>query len=157
MVLFFYSQHMESGEEVTGKHNAAWPADSRNVFLSTLFTRQSDMTNAFGPGAPNQYLIWTMLVNYDMHHREVLGYYPGLEGASGARSHAYPDEGVSGETGYVAFYRLYVRGLVAERSDMRVGSVPPAVPDEADIYTGIFETMRRGFTLPPYQPATCVR
>jgi hypothetical protein len=157
MVLFFYSQHKASGEEVTEAHNASWFSDGRNVFLSTLFTRQSDMTNAFGPGAPNQYLIWSILGNCDIHHREVLGYYPGLEGASGARSHAYPDEGVSGETGYVAFYRLYVRGLVAERSDMRVGSMPPAVPDEADIYTGIFETMRRGLTLPPYQPADCIR
>jgi hypothetical protein len=157
MVLFFYSQHKASGEKVTGEHNAAWPAESRHVFLSTLFTRQSDMTNAFGPGAPNQYLIWSMLYNFDGCHRDVRGYYPGLEGASGARSHAYPDEGVSGETGYVAFYRLYVRGLVAERSDMRVGSMPPAVPSEADIFTGIFETMRRGVALPPYQPTACVR
>ena len=114
------------------------------------------MTNAFGPGAPNQYLVYSMLVNYDVYQREARGYYSGLEGATGATLHGFPDESVSGETGYVAFYRLWARGLVAERSDMRVGSAPSAVPSEADIYTGIFETMRRGFTPPPYLPAACV-
>lgn len=66
----------------------------------------------------------------------------GFDTLHGAEVHGYPNEGDSGATDFVNYYRMWMRGQVAELDGMHHGLNWPSIPAPGDLYVGVFKTLR---------------
>lgn len=96
------------------------------------------------PTGPNPALLHEALHNYEGYNQGARHYYNGADGMHGDDEHGYYS-GDGGELDFALYQRLYMRNQVAELVSTRVG-VPVSAPSpRADLWVGVFDTMRRGY------------
>jgi hypothetical protein len=148
IVLYFWNSYDDSG--------AGLPADTSGyggggqVWLNTSWTRRTDWPHT----GPNPALLHEVLHNYEQYNHGVLRNYNGIAQLHGATQHGYPD-GAGGELDFARWMRVYTRGQVGERVTTRETdslSTPIANPD---LYNGVFDTIRRGYSPSPWDPPIC--
>lgn len=113
------------------------------IWFNTLFA------GIYGdPTGPNPALLHEALHNYESHNEQALHFYLGADGLHGDDEHGYYS-GDGYELDFALFQRLYMRNQVAELSSMRVNQpvVLPSSP-RADLWVGVFDTLRRGYSPP---------
>lgn len=138
IIIYFFSKYTASGAVVTDPP-CCWWGTGQAIWFPNHGTR-----NGESPNDPNVYLLHESLHDYESYNNWRLGLYNGAEGAHGADEHGYP-EGEGGEPDFLKFYRALMRNQVVEVNTMRNGlawSGPR--PTTADMWVGVFDTMRRG-------------
>jgi hypothetical protein len=96
------------------------------------------------PTGPNPALLHESLHNYEGYNSGNLHFYNGAEGMHGDDEHGY-HSGSNGELDFAQYQRLYMRNQVAEVDSTRVGVPVSEPPPRADLWVGVFDTMRRGY------------
>ena len=139
IVCYYFSQHRADGSPVANASGYAW-GTYRYISINTTMTRgrQNDR--------PNEFLLHESLHNYEADNAWNYHVYNGAGGVHGGGTHGYQSEKNSGETDFVKFYRLLIRGQIADLAGMRPGTDWPSIPTTADLWTGIFPVIRHGFT-----------
>lgn len=136
MIVFLYSTHKADGSGVDNAPCCAWAGGS-HIMYQTAWLR--DFT---APGEPGEALYHESLHVYDWYTKSRRHAYTGVDSVHGAEIHGYA-HGV-GAPGWQNYYRDLARGQVAELNTMRLGDVTSGIPDYADLYVGVFDTMRFG-------------
>jgi hypothetical protein len=139
IVCYYFSQHRADGSPVNNASGYAW-GTFRYISINTTMTR--GRVN----DSPNPYFLHESLHNYEADNDWNYHVYNGVGGVHGAGTHGYRSEENAGETDFVKFYRLLIRGQVADLAGMRAGTDWPSVPTTADLWTGLFPVIRHGFT-----------
>lgn len=94
---------------------------------------------------PNPALLHEALHNYEGYNEQSLHLYLGADGMHGAEEHGYYT-GDNDELDFALYQRLYLRNQVAELDSTRVDVLAAAPSPEADLWVGVFDTMRRGYS-----------
>jgi hypothetical protein len=84
------------------------------------------------------------LHNYEQYNQFNLHFYNGVQGMHGDNEHGYYS-GDNEELDFALYQRVYIRGQVAELSSMRADVSVPAPAERADLWVGVFDTIRRGY------------
>lgn len=140
MIMFLYSSHQADGSRVDNPPGAIW-AGGQHISYDTGWLR------AIPLGQPSEGLYHEALHVYEWYNASLHGFYNGVDGLHGAEEHGYVAQ-QNGEGDWLAFYRPYVRNQVAEVATMRIGEVPDSIPQDPDLFVGLFDTMRYGTDAP---------
>jgi hypothetical protein len=116
---------------------AAWGGGG-TLWINPFWTRRWD------PVGPNPALLHEALHNYEGYNQFNLHFYDGVQGMHGDSEHGYYD-GDNGELDFALYQRVYMRGQVAELDTTRPNVNVPAPSPLADLWVGVFDTMRRGY------------
>jgi hypothetical protein len=109
------------------------------IWFNTAFA------GAYGdPTGPNPALLHEALHNYEGYNERSLHFYLGAEGMHGGDEHGY-FSGDNGELDFALYQRLFMRNQVAEVDSTRVGVSAASPSPQADLWVGVFDTMRRGY------------
>lgn len=110
------------------------------IWFNTLFV------GIYGePTGPNPALLHEALHNYEGYNERDLHFYLGADGLHGGDEHGYYS-GDGGELDFALFQRLYMRNQIAEASSTRLNEPVSFPPPEADLWVGVFDTLRRGYS-----------
>jgi hypothetical protein len=101
-------------------------------------------TGLWEPDGPNPALLHEALHNYEQYNQFNLHFYNGVQGMHGDNEHGYYS-GDNEELDFALYQRVYIRGQVAELSSMRADVSVPAPAERADLWVGVFDTIRRGY------------
>lgn len=145
IVLLYYNCFDESGDALRGTYDgevvdfsaSAWGGGG-TIWVNPYWTRRWE------PVGPNPALLHEALHNYEGYNQFNLHFYNGVQGMHGDGEHGYFD-GSNGELDFAQYQRLYMRGQVAELNTTRPDVTIPAPPPRADLWVGVFDTMRRGY------------
>lgn len=141
ILIFLYSSYHADGTNVAHEPCAIW-AGGREISYYNGWMR------SIPRGAPSEGLLHESLHSYEWYNGWQRGYYNGVDGLHGAEEHGYTvDQG--GESGWLAWYRAFSRNQVAELDNMRNDVVWPSIPTTADLYVGVFDTLRYGTSSVP--------
>lgn len=136
IIIFYYSTHHADDTIVNNQPCCIW-AGGQEISYNTSWVRNA----AFG--TPSEGLYHESLHSYEWYNGWRQQAYNGADGLHGAEEHGYTyNQG--GEADWLAWYRDFARGIAAETNDMRGGVIWPSIPSEADLYVGVFDTMRYG-------------
>lgn len=93
---------------------------------------------------PSELIVHEMLHQYENVQNRRIYTYVGAEGVHGAEEHGFDDSGVDG---WSTWYKLFMRGQVAEISSMRGGQNHLPVPvGSPEYFVGSFNSIMHGFT-----------
>jgi hypothetical protein len=139
IVLFLYSAHTATGEPVADNPCCFW-ALGQSIMIGSHLTRNWPASD------PNYFLLHEALHSYESYNEWHLGRYSGVLGVHGAEAHGYRF-GRDGDVDLVPYYRLFMRGQIAEP---RKSPLTPSGSNSlsADLFVGIFDTMRKGMKWP---------
>jgi hypothetical protein len=145
ITVYFISNHRADGTVIDEAYGSVFAMagipDCRVVFT----TEYSRGFEGDGIVSPNFFALHELLHCFEGRNDGYFKYYNGLDGLHGADSHGFPN-GHGGEIDFLYFYRLYMRGQVAETADMRAGQKYPSLfPTTANTWVGIFPAVRRGY------------
>jgi hypothetical protein len=151
IVLLYYNCFDANGNVPRGEFEgrivdfsaAAWGGGG-TLWINPFWTRRWD------PVGPNPALLHEALHNYEGYNQFNLHFYNGVQGMHGDGEHGYRD-GDNGELDFALYQRVYMRGQVAELNTTRPDVNVPAPSPRADLWVGVFDTMRRGYD--PLGPA----
>jgi hypothetical protein len=136
-IIYLYSELTADGQPVQHQPCCFWGTGQMVAF-------QNGQLRGGSASEPNVFLLHEMLHDFESFQTTRLGFYDGLAGAHGAELHGYP-RGADGDVDYLAFYRAFMRGQVAEVAAMREDTAwTGARPTAADAWVGVFESMRQG-------------
>ncbi len=96
------------------------------------------------PTGPNPALLHESLHNYEGYNEGRTHFYNGADGMHGDDEHGYRS-GDGGELDFALYQRLFMRNQVAELNTTRVGLPVSSPPPRADLWVGVFDTMRGGY------------
>lgn len=147
IVLLYYDLLDEDGSLLSGVVNGERVevagialGGGGTIWFNTLFA------GAYGdPTGPNPALLHEALHNYEGHNERALHFYLGADGLHGGDEHGYYS-GDGGELDFALFQRLYMRNQIAEVGSTRVNEPAPLPPPQADLWVGVFDTLRRGYS-----------
>lgn len=134
-IIYYFSKYTATGQVVANDPCCWWGTGQMVAFPN------HGMRDGASPNQPNVYLLHEMLHDYEAYNHGRLSFYNGAGGLHGANYHGYYG-GDNGEPDFLQYYRLFMRNQVAEINTMRNG-VPASVPQTADLWVGVFDTMRR--------------
>ena len=137
IIVYYYSDYTATGAPVVNTPCCFWGI-GQSIWFSNGGMRDADAS----PDSPNIYLLHESLHDYESYNEWRLGIYNGVDGTHGATIHGYV-RGENGEPDFAKFYRDLMRNQVAEINTMRSGVDSPR-PTSADLWVGVFDTMRRG-------------
>jgi len=145
IVLLYYNCFDENGNVLRGTYNgavvdfsaSAWGGGG-TIWINPFWTRRWE------PTGPNPALLHEALHNYEGYNQFNLHFYNGVQGMHGDGEHGYFD-GSNGELDFAQYQRLYMRGQVAELNTTRPDVNVPAPSPRADLWVGVFDTIRRGY------------
>lgn len=138
IIIYFFSKYTASGAEVANPP-CCWWGIGQAIWFPNHGTR-----NGESPNDPNVYLLHESLHDYESYNDWRLHFYNGADGTHGADEHGYPP-GDGGEPDFLTYYRAFMRNQVAEVNTMRAGTAwIGSRPTNADLWVGVFDTMRRG-------------
>jgi hypothetical protein len=135
-IVFYFSQQRADGTDVVDPIGFVFALGRQYVGFQSSYTR------IVAPGLPSPYILHEFMHNHEAYNFDVLGLYNGIAGLHGGGQHGYQSEGSSGETDFVKFYRRYLRSQIAELDGMNVDTQWPSIPTSADIWVGLFQTVR---------------
>jgi hypothetical protein len=137
-VIFFYSRFTAAGDGVANGPCCFWGGGQQIIFMN-------QMTRGGWPDDfQNFYLLHEALHGYESHNDGRLHFYDGADGLHGAEEHGYHG-GDHGEADFLQWQRLFIRNQVSELRTMRAGvDFASAPPTSADLWVGVFDTVRRG-------------
>jgi hypothetical protein len=135
-IVFYYSQQRADGTDVVDPIGFVFALGRQYVGFQASYTR------IVAPGLPSPYILHEFMHNHEAYNFDVLGLYNGIAGLHGAGQHGYQGEGSSGETDFVKFYRRYLRSQIAELDGMNIDTQWPSIPTTADMWLGLFQTVR---------------
>ena len=137
-IVVFFSQQRADGTNVADEYGAVFALGRQLVGYQASYTRLN------GPNQPSPYFLHECLHNHEAYNADVLHLYNGAGGLHGANQHGYYHEGSNGETDFLKFYRPFMRGQLQELDSYRPNVNQPNPPPEgtADMYTGVFQTLR---------------
>jgi len=136
IIVYYYSVYTASGALVTNSPCCYW-----GLGQSIWFSNNGMRDQGVSPNSPNIYLLHESLHDYESYNDWRLRFYNGAEGTHGATIHGYL-RGENSEPDFAKFYRELMRNQVAEVNTMR-GGVDSPRPTNADLWVGVFDTMRR--------------
>jgi hypothetical protein len=99
-------------------------------------------------------LLHEVLHNYEQYNAGVLHDYNGIQELHGATQHGYPVN-AGGELDFARWQRTYIRGQVGELVTTRQSVDIPAPVTNPDLWVGVFDTVRRGYSPNPWTPPSC--
>jgi hypothetical protein len=146
MLVFLYSSHRADGSDVAHVPCAIWAGGQEISYYSGWL-------RSVPYGAPSEGLFHESLHSYEWFNGWRRGYYGGVDGLHGAEEHGYK-ENQNGHSGWLDWYRAFVRNQAAELTTMRQGVEWPSVPTTADVYVGVFDALRYGTGATPATVAT---
>jgi hypothetical protein len=136
IIIYYYSEFTATGARVENAPCCFW-----GIGQSIWFSNGGMRDAGASPNSPNIYLLHESLHDYESYNEWRLGFYLGADGTHGATTHGYV-HGENGEPDFAKFYRDLMRNQVAEVNTMR-GGVDSPRPRSADLWVGVFDTMRR--------------
>ncbi|HKO47925.1 MAG TPA: hypothetical protein VJV79_09390 [Polyangiaceae bacterium] len=148
IVVYLWNLYDDSGAEF-GADASAYGGGGQ-VWMNTYWTRRTDWPHT----GPNPALLHEVLHNYEQYNAGVLRNYNGIQELHGGTQHGYYVN-AGGELDFARWMRAYIRGQVAELVTMRQSVNWPAPPTNADLWVGVFATVRRGYSPSPWTPPTC--
>jgi hypothetical protein len=148
IVVYFWNVYDDSGAGLGA--DASGYGGGGQVWLNTLWTRRTDWPHT----GPNPALLHEVLHNYEQYNAGVLRNYNGIQELHGARQHGYPD-GAGGELDFARWMRTYIRGQVGEVAATRESDNLSAPLPAPDLWNGVFQTIRRGYSPAPWGPPSC--
>lgn len=145
IVVLFYNVFDSNGDVLSGIVNgerqvfnaSAWGGGG-TVWIHSLWAR------LWEPTGPNPALLHEVLHNYEGYNHFNLHFYNGVRALHGSNEHGYHG-GDNGELDFALWQRVYMRNQVAELAGMRQDTNLPAPSPAADLWVGVFDTMRRGY------------
>ncbi|HLV66022.1 MAG TPA: hypothetical protein VKY73_09415 [Polyangiaceae bacterium] len=138
IIIYFFSKFTASGAPVANDPCCWWGINQLIAFPNHL-TRDPNWPET----RPNFYLLHESLHDYESYNQWRLFFYNGADGTHGGGTHGYPGGG-NGEEDFLFFYRRFMRNQVAELNTMRGGVDFGSQPaTSADLWVGVFDTMRR--------------
>lgn len=138
MVVCLYSSFAADGSFIEG--GSIWAGDQR-IAYHTAWMRD------LAQGEPSEGFYHETLHIYESYNNSVHGTYAGIEGLHGAEEHGYV-RFQNGEGDWLAFYRPFARGQVKELASMSADVDLTEVPDDVDLFIGVFDAMRHGTSAP---------
>jgi hypothetical protein len=147
IVLLYYDVFDDDGSVLRGVVNgssvdfnaSAWGGGGLLWFNTLWVSTYGD------PTGPNPALLHEALHNYEGYNEGRAHFYNGTDGMHGDDEHGHYS-GDGGELDFALYQRLYMRNQVAELASTRVG-VPVSSPSpRADLWVGVFDTMRGGYS-----------
>jgi hypothetical protein len=135
-IVIYFSQYKADGSYVDDHYGSVFALGRQLVGYLSEYARFRTASQ------PSPYFLHECLHNHEAYNVDVLHEWNGINGLHGAEQHGYYSENDSGETDYVKFYRLWMRGQVAELDDMRPDVKWPSIPTTSDAYVGVFKTLR---------------
>jgi hypothetical protein len=135
-VVVYFSQEKADGTSVTDPLGFVWASGHQLLGFQRSYAR------GVAANAPNPYFLHETLHHLDGYNGDVLHLYTGIGGLHGANLHGYYSEGSSGETDFLAYYRVFIRGQLAELDGFRLNINWPSIPTTSDLYSGVFRTLR---------------
>jgi len=133
-IVFYFSQQRADGTDVQDPIGTVFAVGRQYIGFQASYAR------LVGANQPNPYFLHETLHNNEAYESDILHEYNGVAGLHGANQHGYYTEGTSGETDFLRFYRVYIRGQLAELDGFRPDVNWPSVPATADLYVGVFDT-----------------
>ncbi|HEY8942728.1 MAG TPA: hypothetical protein VIM73_00645, partial [Polyangiaceae bacterium] len=143
IIEFIYSNHRADGSWVEHPACCYW-GGGQVISMTTTSTRYQPAN------APNVWLLHETLHSYESYNAWILREYNGIWATHGAEKHGYWGGG-NGEFDFIWYYRHFMRGQVHEivgMNDLQGIFPPPPPPSNADVYIGVFPTMRKGVAWP---------
>jgi hypothetical protein len=134
-IVFMVPQFRADGTKVQNHLEFLAAPTRQNVIYTTEYLNQV-------ANQPNAFLFHETLHNHEFYNDSLLHEWNGIDAIHGAETHGYPNEFGSGATDFVNFYRMWLRGQVAETADMRPGVKRTGVPATGALYVGAFKTLR---------------
>ena len=157
IIVLFYNVFDASGQLLNGivdgerrEFNASAWGGGGTVWIHSLWAR------LWEPTGPNPALLHEVLHNYEGYNQFTLHYYNGVRALHGAHEHGYHN-GDNGELDFALWQRHYMRNQVAELTGMRQDTSRPAPSPTADLWVGVFDTMRRGYEPLAHAPTRVAR
>lgn len=148
IVVYFWNLYTDSGAEFGA--DASGYGGGGQVWLNTYWTRRTDWPHS----GPNPALLHEVLHNYEQYNAGVLRNYNGIQELHGATQHGYPVNS-GGELDFARWMRAYIRGQVGELVTTRESSNLTAPVTNPDLWVGVFDTVRRGYSPNPWTPPFC--
>src|SRR4051812_43418174 len=112
-IIVYFSQFRADGSYVDDHYGSVFAPGRQLVGYQSEYARFRTASQ------PSPWLLHEFLHNHENYNESVLHQWNGIGGLHGAEQHGYYSENDSGETDYVKFYRLWMRGQVAELDGMR--------------------------------------
>lgn len=135
-IVVYFSQYKADGSYVSDHYGSVFALGRQLVGYLSEYARFRTASQ------PSPWFLHECLHNHEAYNDWVLHEWNGVGGLHGAEQHGYYSENNSGETDYVKFYRLWMRGQVAELDGMRPDVKWPSVPVSSDLNVGVFKTLR---------------
>jgi hypothetical protein len=148
IVVYLWNLYDDNGAEF-GADASAYGGGGQ-VWMNTYWTRRTDWPHT----GPNPALLHEVLHNYEQYNAGVLRNYNGIQELHGAHQHGYYVD-AGGELDFARWQRVYIRGQVGELVTMRQSVNWPAPVTNADLWVGVFDTVRRGYSPSPWTPPFC--
>ena len=135
-IVIYFSQYKADGSYVDDHYGSVFAPGRQLVGYLSEYARFRTASQ------PSPWFLHECLHNHEAYGDSVLHQWNGIGGLHGGEQHGYYSEKDSGETDYVKFYRLWMRGQVAELDGMRPDVKWPSIPTSSDLYVGVFKTLR---------------
>ncbi len=148
IVVYLWNLYDDNGAEF-GADASAYGGGGQ-VWMNTYWTRRGDWPHT----GPNPAFLHEVLHNYEQYNAGVLRNYNGIQELHGATQHGYYVD-AGGELDFARWQRAYIRGQVGELVSMRESVNWPAPVPSADLWVGVFDTVRRGYPPSPWSPPVC--
>ncbi|MGC4087869.1 MAG: hypothetical protein QM756_08230 [Polyangiaceae bacterium] len=135
-IVVYFSQQRANGTDVADPYGAVFALGRQLIGFQRSYSVGTSSTT------PNPYFLHESLHNQEAYNADILHNYNGVSGLHGANQHGYYDEGSSGETDFIKYYRAFMRGTLADLDSFRPNVNYPSIPTTSDMYTGVFQTLR---------------
>jgi hypothetical protein len=148
IVVYFWNLYDDNGVGLGA--DASGYGGGGQVWLNTYWTRRADWPHT----GPNPALLHEVLHNYEQYNAGFLRNYNGIQELHGATQHGYPD-GAGGELDFARWMRIYIRGQAGELATTRQSDSLFAPIPNPELWNGVFDTVRRGYSPSPWGPPIC--
>jgi hypothetical protein len=135
-IIVYFSQQRADGTDVADAYGSVFALGRQ------LIGFQRSYAAGTAPSTPNPYFFHETLHHLEWYSENILHLYTGAAGLHGANQHGYYSEESSGESDFLRFYRVFVRGQLAELDAFRPDLSYPSIPSTSDLYTGVFQALR---------------